>query len=413
MVCENISINCTEPILSCPHHSAEFYGYLYFHTPIALAGIVMNIFNIAILSGTAFKGCGPTFTFLLAKAVSDLLFLILACPIGVTRCAKQQQGWQLYSRQIYDIYIYTPIGHSFATLSVWLTAIVAIERYITVAQGTMARRICTKDVAQWTVIILILPAFLINFPYFFYRCVNENEHARIYTYLGNSRGFKVYSWVRMMIIKYIPIVIVIVFNMLLLAFICKSTRGHDVFSQNPNHSRIKLQSRCSIMLFAITMSFIFCHFLEPFIHMEIYSSLFGECSIYRMTFRDFRMVIKVLECASYAASGFVFYCIFNKEFASRMNKMLSLNKPCRKVKLNNYNQNKVKPSSTQVVTTKTYATGAATEPGVMNQPDTSTKEGRTAIKKQSLQIKKVELISVGCESCTCERRVTFADNVKK
>lgn len=177
-----------------------------------------------------------------------------------------------------------------------MTTAVAIEQYITVAQGIIARRSCTKDIAKWTVIILILPAFLINFSYYFYRCVSDNEYVPklpIYTYFGNSQGFIVYSWVRMMINKYIPILIVIVFNILLLALVCKSRRRDLKENQNRNHNL----TGCSMMLSAVTITFILCHFLEAFTHMELYSSFFGECSIYTMTFHDFEMVVKVLECA--------------------------------------------------------------------------------------------------------------------
>lgn len=56
-------------------------------------------------------------------------------------------------------------------------------------------------------------------------------------------------------------------------------------------------------------------------------SLFGHCEVYTHTFRDFRMIVKSMETTSYASS-FIFYCIFNREFTSKLKRW----KLCKKIR---------------------------------------------------------------------------------
>lgn len=274
MACiENNSTECENySVYTCQVGSVEYYGYIYFHTPMAISGVVLNVLNLKLLLGAPFKNYGPTFTFLAHKAVGDFFFLILASPIGIVRCANQSQDWQLFSRQVYDIFIYTPIGHTFSTVSVWMTAIVSIERYITMAHSTAtSRKICTKERANWGILFIYVFAVMINFPYFFYRCLSD-DNTRTYTSFAYSNGFNVYTWMRTVLIKYIPILVVTVFNMMILGYICYNTkkRRTSVFPGPANHTIEKIQTRVTSMLLGMTITFVICHCLEPFIHAGIY-----------------------------------------------------------------------------------------------------------------------------------------------
>ena len=320
--------NCTDTVYSCVYQSAEYYGYLYIYTPVAVVGVVFNCFNLRVLARTSFKGCMSTFTFLRAMAVADLLCLILVSPIGIIRCANQSYEWQHYTRQVYEIYIYLPIANSFACASVWITMTVAIERYITITRMALAKQICTKFYARWTIFFIYISAIAINFPYHFYRRVSDTV-CREYTDFASGEGFQVFSWLRTCLAKYIPIVIVSVFNILMLVTVCAHNRKRRcmVFPQSSIQRRQQLQTKCTAMLLSITITFVLCHILEPFIHSAVYTSLFGYCSLYTITYRTIAMFVNLLETFSYAIN-FIFYCVFNKDFASRMKEMLKCKCMC-------------------------------------------------------------------------------------
>lgn len=307
--------NCTENVRNCTLYSAEYYGYLYIFTPVTIIGIVLNCFNLAILSRTTFKGCSSTFTFLTAMSVADLIYLCLVCPVGITRCTEIHYIWQIISRQAYEIYFHHPMSNTFGTASVWLTTSVAVERFITVTKRSLAPHLCTKNIARVIIVFIYCFAFIIHIPYFFYRDISA-DGTREYTKFGESDAFKVYSWFRTILAKYIPIIVVIIFNLLLLASVCQSNKKMKtkVLPQSSVNRRQQQQMKCTAMLLGITFTFVICHMMEPFIHETIYKAIFGPCSILTETYRNSVMTVNILEAASFA-SNFIFYCVFNKEFA--------------------------------------------------------------------------------------------------
>lgn len=313
---------CPDAVFSCGLKSIEYYSYLYLYTPIGILGVVFNCFNLGVLTSSTFKGCGPTFVFLTAMAAADLMSLSLVCPFGISLCAIKGDDKHSFAQQVYEIYIFLPMANAFATASVWITTVVAIERYITVTQVSLARRICTKFYAKCTIVIVFILAFVTHIPYFFYRRISSTP-VRLYTNFARSDQFQVYSWIRIVIVKYVPILVVAIFNLLLLASVIKANRKRKAMSmqKNTNQHRQQQQTKCTAMLLGITITFFLCHVFEPFIHPVFYRTMFGYCSVFTTTYRNLVMAVNLLETTSYA-SNFIFYCAFNNEFADTMKKIL-------------------------------------------------------------------------------------------
>ena len=77
--------------------------------------------------------------------------------------------------------------------------------------------------------------------------------------------------------------------------------------------RQRAHIRVTTLLICVCLIFLVCHFPEPFVHSEIYMSLFGRCSIQTVAYRRFVMVTNVLETVSYATNFFP-YVIFIRPF---------------------------------------------------------------------------------------------------
>ena len=71
--------------------------------------------------------------------------------------------------------------------------------------------------------------------------------------------------------------------------------------------------RATAMVVSISVVYVLCHFIEPFSHTGIYSSIFGKCKVYSKNHRILLVTTNITELFSYA-SNFYFYCIFNKQF---------------------------------------------------------------------------------------------------
>ena len=298
----------------------EYIGYIYFHTPIALIGVILNSLNLAVFTRNKFKGCGSTYTYLTALAVADLMTCLLAWPIGIMRCVPHTYTWQHYFREIYEIYIYIPIVNSFATASVWLTVIVSMERYFFISRPS-ASCLSSKKITKWAIAAISVCAFLINFPYFFHRTVSDTDQPN-YTDWTYSIGYEVYVWCRLFLVKLIPILIIAVVNTLLGVKVCQANRRRKamVFPSATQVRRQRMQIRTTAMLITISLIFIVCHALEPFIHSGLYTSIFGPCSTYTDTYDFWRMFINTLEIFSFA-TNFIVYCIFNKLFVAALRRL--------------------------------------------------------------------------------------------
>ena len=65
----------------------------------------------------------------------------------------------------------------FHNASIWLTLILAVQRYIYICQASQARHLCTIPRARRTVVVVIVTAFLHTSPRMFDRVYNiERGH---------------------------------------------------------------------------------------------------------------------------------------------------------------------------------------------------------------------------------------------
>ena len=311
----SVHVNCSPIPHGCPELPL-YIGYTYVLTIICGVGVVFNILNIVVFAHKCFKG--SPFTFMMGLAMVDLLTCTLAFPAGLMRCLPSTGEDDMLHRQRYGIYVYMPIVNALAACSVWTTLSMSIERYIFISRPLLARRICQPRYAKICIVTLLVGAFAIHVPYFFYIYINQqNKYEE--TEFGSSPGFKVYVWIRTSLMKYVPILAVAVINVFLLKAVISATKRHKQLVvpstrlRHRNGGKYHLQIRVTIMLISISVVYLICHLPEPFAHQAIYSSIFGPCSVYSKAFRVYVMVTNNLELFSYAIN-FIPYCIFNEQF---------------------------------------------------------------------------------------------------
>ena len=78
-----------------------------------------------------------------------------------------------------------------------------------------------------------------------------------------------------------------------------------------------LQMKITAMVVSISVVILICHILEPFSHTALFTSLFGVCSMHGVGHTVLLTTTNILETISYA-SNFLFYCIFNQQFAKTL-----------------------------------------------------------------------------------------------
>ena len=302
--------NCTQ-LATCPRD--VYVGYVYVLTAVSVAGIVLNATNIVVFTRTGQRG--SPFAYLFGISVVDLVTCTLAMPVGMLRCVPAEDHGHVLAGDLYVSFIYLPVANSFATCSGWVTVAMSVDRFIYIKSPICARRYSTTKQAKRMMGVLFALSCCMNLPYAFAKTVRDGK-VEVSTY-GSSQAFVVYLWMRVILVKMLPIVITALFNGLLLRAVFKAAVRHKkMVSPNatfPRQRRQHSQRRLTVLLISVCVIFLACHVCEPFAHSIIYTTLFGPCSNHTYAYHMFRLIANILELISYTINFFA-YCAFNGWF---------------------------------------------------------------------------------------------------
>ena len=306
--------NCSNVESDACSTAAEYSTYLYVYSPVCLLGVVLNVLVLVVLSRRTLKNLhSSTGIFLMGLTWLDLLCLAVAAPLGFVRCLPYTHEWEKPLRSIYDAFLFKPLVNTLATGSVWLTVVISVERFLFVKHWLLAKRLCTAKFAPKLILAInTICAFAINIPYFFYQILDEDGNL-VKTEFGDGFGFYCYLSARLVFVKFLPIILATIFNILLLVAV-KSARTQvernvamTVDDQDRRHGQ---QMRLVSLVVAISVVFVACNVLEPFIHPGIYGGMFGECALDSDLYRTMRVVVNILEMFSLAIN-FILLWLFN------------------------------------------------------------------------------------------------------
>ena len=176
---------------------SDFYNSLIIRTSyfvlliLAILGIILTII---VLSRKHM--CTSTNCYLISLAVADLGFLVVLSTKWLETEVTDYLTFDLYYRYA-QIFIDT-----FLMASVWVTVMLAIERYIAICHSLRASAICTVKRARYLNCAVFMFAFACRIPNFFEYstktgwdgCV-ERQYIDV-TPLGRNVNYKIiYAWV--------------------------------------------------------------------------------------------------------------------------------------------------------------------------------------------------------------------------
>ena len=300
----------------------QYIGYVVVLPLICATGAILNAINLLVFKQRGLKFHASTLILLKWMALMDFLTLAIVFNLGFCRCINNVSDEALFAQDIYEIYIFLPFSNMTACTSVWTTVILTLERYIFVAHPSVAKHISTRYNAKLTSFALLFASVILHFPYFFMQYPTLGDTPQ-YTEFGDSTGHVVYSWIRLIVAKMIPIIVVALVNSLLISSAWKAHhRCRKVITTQRAKQREKQQVRITIMTLCISTTFFICHFLEPLAHLGVQTSIFGTCSMSTVGYTTFLMMINIMENVSFSIN-FLFYCIFNQRFSEALQQTLT------------------------------------------------------------------------------------------
>ncbi|TGZ62147.1 hypothetical protein CRM22_007599 [Opisthorchis felineus] len=123
----------------CKITLTEFILYFCCQPVICLCGFFLNVLSVTIFCKPQFSGAA--YTYMTAMSLTDAITLLIHIPAGLVRCSgyfpycqqtvfKQFRMGMLY----YNAYVLFPLDNMSECASVWLTVLLAIERYMAMSK---------------------------------------------------------------------------------------------------------------------------------------------------------------------------------------------------------------------------------------------------------------------------------------
>jgi len=230
-----------------------------------IAGILLTLIVLSRKSMRTSTNC-----YLMALSVADLAFLVLLASLFIHGAARYSNAFQIYAT-------YAGImTHVMLMASIWLTVLLAIERYVAICRPFLAVRVCTVRVAVTAIVAVFTLSFLSRLSNFWehrvkwYRDPADNNRSVAYvdsTELAFDDVYiRLYPWlIDGALASIVPFVALLVLNVSLLREVRRSTRylQHHVSAVSTTTQREELQ--ISVMLISIVVVFFVC---QVFIHLS-------------------------------------------------------------------------------------------------------------------------------------------------
>ncbi|OWF38453.1 FMRFamide receptor-like [Mizuhopecten yessoensis] len=288
---------------------------------ICVSGIVGIILTVMVLSRK--NMCTSTNCYLTSLSIADLGFLVI---LSTKFLEYRITGYPFH---VFDIYFtYAQIFlHTFLLASVWLTVMLAIERYIAICHPLRAISICTVRRARIIIVVIFVFSFYCRVPNFFEQEIKtvtpcpgypEFRHM-VLTKLGQNLTYKIsYAWVVDCIIcAILPFIALLFLNIRLIIEIRKSTkylRYHLGTDSNMQNAVSNEQLKITMMLISIIFVFFVCQ--APYVITMAYRNIHQYTS--RTILRSLTMEIvadaTIFMLALKSAINFILYCWFSEKF---------------------------------------------------------------------------------------------------
>ena len=290
--------------------TGEYFAYTVFTTASAVLGIVTNLLNIMVFSKSIFHG--SSFTFMFGLAILDFIICVFVFPTAILKCIERLESAQnsSFTMDIFEAYIFGPIASSAATSSVWLTLVMAVERFVCITWPFKAKVLFKTSRARLIISFVCVSSFTVHVPAYFAQMVEGRQ--LVPSLFSHSDGFHVYLWIKTVTSKMLPILLIIISNVMLITAVVFVRRkramlirpspevtGTDVIKVSPSAVVDHAELRISVVLISLSLIYIVSHLPEPFTDPRLVQFLFGPCSTHTHGYRAFKAAVLAAETLSY------------------------------------------------------------------------------------------------------------------
>ena len=295
---------------------------------LCVFGILGILLTVVVLSKK--NMCTSTNCYLMALAIADLLFLIILA----TTLVNDQFDPDSKAIYLYHIYVtYAVIFMDiFLMASVWMTVMLAVERYIAICHPFVATRMCTVTKARIIIPGIFLLMFLFKMSNFWEHKVvsfydtsrNETLYYTTATELSLNKVYLmvVHLTVNAIITSALPFILLSVLNILLILEVRKSTqyfKRNMMVSQGSGSVVQREELQITIMLISVIIVFFVCQ--APYVTYTAVASVAGFGATNRtLIFRSVAIMLLTIK----SSINFILYCWFSEKFWATLKRSFCL-----------------------------------------------------------------------------------------
>ncbi|KAL4225888.1 hypothetical protein ACF0H5_013876 [Mactra antiquata] len=290
-------------------------------------GIVGSLLTVIVLSRKTMST--STNSYLISLAIADLGFLLIISPKFLETKLQREAHYQYLVVMTYAIIFM----EMFLLASVWLTVMLAVERYIAICHPLKAMVICTVERARIIIVSIFAFSILFHIPKFFnYKliyfedhCINKTVPSVQVTSLATNNEYRLASISTIgFILVILPFALLLFFNICLILEIHRSTnylRYHLASDSNARTIITGEEIKITMMLVAVVVNFFI--FESPYIINIVVQKLkpqvFEKLYLYK--------AITVLLLVMRSSLNFILYCWFSEKFWNTFTKTFCM-RPC-------------------------------------------------------------------------------------
>lgn len=278
-------------------------------------GIVGSLLTVIVLSRKTMST--STNSYLISLATADLAFLLIISPKCLETKLEGKAHYQYLAIMTYaHIFLDT-----FLLVSIWLTVMLAVERYIAICHPLRAMAICTVVRARIIIVSIFAIALIFNTPKFFkFRleyfqepCIKQEVPNIQITSLATNETYRSLTvWTSCVLIVFLPFALLLYFNLCLILEIHRSTnylRYHLASDSNAQTIITGEEMKITLMLISIVVNFFV--FESPYIILEVVKLLKkGVVSEHLYLY----IAVTILLLAMRSSLNFILYCWFSEKF---------------------------------------------------------------------------------------------------
>jgi hypothetical protein len=208
-------------------HPVEFYLF----PVIILIGTVCNILTFIVMRRKKMRH-QSTYFYMAVLAIADEMVLIVGC---LNFWVYLYTGKNVVLLSNVACKIVCVLLYGTFHFSVWTVVIMTIERFIAVALPLQASHLCTVKRAKMAIVMLALIILLVNVHFLFTHALVERHNemgCQTTTDAYEMFMHKIWPWIDASVYSFIPLTLLIIFNILIISNLLKASKSMKKFHGN-------------------------------------------------------------------------------------------------------------------------------------------------------------------------------------